>query len=151
MGETKLKVGDLVRVDELAEHQNLPELAVFYDRDYGDIVWRDNQDYGWSQTDIAAGYSSTGLEPDELPSTTLELIYLEFPDKSDGNDPVNSPSHYRYKGFEVIDVLTEAFSDDPLLWQVGKYLLRAKRKGNELQDLKKALFYLERKIACLSE
>lgn len=33
--------------------------------------------------------------------------------------------------------------------QVIRYVARAKRKGNELQDLKKAEFYLRRKIAIL--
>lgn len=64
-------------------------------------------------------------------------------------DLVNSPSHYVYKGFEVVDVLNEAFPDDPHLWNAGKYLLRAKRKGNESQDLRKAIRMIEYRLAVL--
>lgn len=64
-------------------------------------------------------------------------------------DNVNHPSHYTFGKFEVIDVLMDWFPSDPLLWQVGKYIARASRKGNELEDLKKARFYLERRIALL--
>jgi hypothetical protein len=62
------------------------------------------------------------------------------------NDPVNRPSHYTFGKFEVIDVLQDWFSDDPLIWQVGKYIARYKHKGNPKQDLQKARFYLDRKI-----
>lgn len=62
-------------------------------------------------------------------------------------DNVNHPSHYTFGRFEVIDVLEDWFPDDPLLWQVGKYIARASKKGKELEDLQKARFYLERRIA----
>ena len=63
-----------------------------------------------------------------------------------GKDMVNHPSHYNMTKYEVIEVLDEWFPNDPLIWQVVKYLARAKYKGNELEDLKKAQFYLTRKI-----
>ena len=59
---------------------------------------------------------------------------------------VNHPLHYTFSKYEVIKVLDEWFSDNPLIWQVVKYLARAKHKGNELQDYEKAQFYLTRKI-----
>lgn len=66
-------------------------------------------------------------------------------------DMVNHPSHYNMTKYEVIEVLDEWFPDDPLIWQVVKYLSRAKYKNNELEDLKKAQFYLNRKINKLNE
>lgn len=62
-----------------------------------------------------------------------------------GDEPerVNHPAHYNFGQFEVIDVA----ADDALLWQVLKYIARAKHKGQELTDLKKARFYLDRRIA----
>lgn len=60
---------------------------------------------------------------------------------------VNHPSHYTFSKFEVIEVLQEWFPSDPLLWQIVKYVARAKHKGLYLQDLKKAEFYLKRAIA----
>jgi hypothetical protein len=68
------------------------------------------------------------------------------PYTSNDSDLVNHPSHYTFGRFEVIDVLEDWFSDDPLLWQVVKYLARARHKGNLLQDLEKAQFYLQRRI-----
>lgn len=67
------------------------------------------------------------------------------------SDPVNHPQHYTFGKYEVIDVLEDWFATDPLLWQVGKYLARAGRKGDVLEDLKKARWYLDRKISKLEE
>lgn len=64
-------------------------------------------------------------------------------------DVVNHPSHYKTaNGLEAIDVL-ESFglTRDGRLFNAGKYLLRAGKKDNELQDLKKAVWYLNRYIA----
>ena len=62
-------------------------------------------------------------------------------------DPVNRPKHYNFGKYEVIDVLEDWFANDPWLWQVGRYIARAGRKDNEVQDLEKAKWYLERRIA----
>ena len=59
---------------------------------------------------------------------------------------VEHPKHYNMTKYEVIEVLDEWFPNEPLIWQVVKQLSRAKYKGNELEDLKKAQFYLNRKI-----
>jgi hypothetical protein len=72
--------------------------------------------------------------------------FKDHPLAKSSDDPVNNPSHYTFGRFEVIDVLEDWFPDDPLLWQVVKYLARAKHKGNFLHDLEKAQFYLNRKI-----
>ena len=61
-------------------------------------------------------------------------------------DVINHPPHYTFGKFEVIDVLEDWFPTDPLLWQVGKYISRAGRKGSRAEDLKKARFYLDRAI-----
>jgi len=61
-------------------------------------------------------------------------------------DAVNHPSHYTQNKWEVIDVLEEFFPKDPLLFNVGKYILRHEHKANSLEDLKKAAWYLARRI-----
>jgi hypothetical protein len=61
-------------------------------------------------------------------------------------DSVNHPKHYTFGRFEVINVLMDWFPDNPLLWQVGKYIARAGRKGDAIEDLRKAEFYLRREI-----
>jgi len=60
-------------------------------------------------------------------------------------DPVNHPSHYKTGGIETIDFI-EAKELGYHLGNVIKYVTRAKHKGNELEDLKKAQWYLERAI-----
>jgi hypothetical protein len=67
------------------------------------------------------------------------------------NDPVNRPKHYTFGYFEVIEVLQDWFPKNPLLWQVGKYIARADHKGNALQDLRKARYYLQREIDRLED
>jgi hypothetical protein len=66
-------------------------------------------------------------------------------------DIVNRPAHYTQGKWEVIEVLEEFFGEDPLLWQVGKYIFRHEHKGNAIQDLEKAKWYLDRKINKLKE
>lgn len=61
-------------------------------------------------------------------------------------DPVSRPAHYTFGRFEVIDVLLDWFPTNPLLWQVGKYIARCGRKGDPIEDLEKARFYLDREI-----
>lgn len=60
-------------------------------------------------------------------------------------DIVNHPPHYKTNGLEAIEVLEAFFEDDPLGWQIGKYILRYKKK-NGLEDLQKAEWYLKRLI-----
>lgn len=65
-----------------------------------------------------------------------------------GHDPVNHPQHYTShpSGVEVITITEhESFN----IGNVIKYTLRAKHKGNEIQDLRKAQWYLTREIARL--
>lgn len=61
------------------------------------------------------------------------------------SDPVHNPPHYKSGGIEVIDVI-EAFELGYRLGNVIKYVLRAGRKGDALEDLQKAAWYLDREI-----
>lgn len=63
----------------------------------------------------------------------------------DDHDPVKRPAHYNFGSLEVIDVI-EDWKLGYHLGNVVKYIARAPYKGEELQDLKKALWYLARKI-----
>lgn len=59
---------------------------------------------------------------------------------------VNHPDHYQGNKFEVIDII-EDYDLGFNLGNVIKYVLRADNKDNRKQDLKKALWYLQREIA----
>jgi hypothetical protein len=60
-------------------------------------------------------------------------------------DMVNSPPHYKSGGVETIDFI-EAKNLNYNLGNVVKYITRADLKGNRKQDLKKAMWYLQREI-----
>jgi Protein of unknwon function (DUF3310) len=61
------------------------------------------------------------------------------------SDLVNHPAHYRGKSIESINVI-EDFDLNFNLGNALKYILRANKKGNKVQDLKKAMWYLLREI-----
>lgn len=69
--------------------------------------------------------------------------------KPDGADPIN-PDHYKAGGIETIDFI-EAKDLDFYLANAVKYISRAGKKdpAKVLEDLKKAVWYLNRKIARL--
>ena len=65
-------------------------------------------------------------------------------------EAVNHPQHYGGENnqYEAIKVI-EAWELDFCLGNTVKYISRAGKKDNIVQDLKKAKWYLERKIAQL--
>ena len=62
----------------------------------------------------------------------------------------NHPSHYTVGGVETLDVIEAKLSQSEFqgycLGNILKYLMRAGYKGKQLEDLKKAQFYLNRMI-----
>ena len=59
------------------------------------------------------------------------------------DDPINHPAHYTKGNYEVIDIIED--------WDLGyhlgnavKYIARCRYKGNLVQDLDKAIWYLAR-------
>ena len=59
---------------------------------------------------------------------------------------VNHPPHYTKGGIEAIDVI-EAWDLGFHLGNAIKYIARAGRKGDAAEDLRKAIWYLEREIS----
>lgn len=71
-----------------------------------------------------------------------EVKTVELPKKE---DVINHPSHYTRGKIEVIDFI----EDQQLPYHLGnviKYIARAGHKGDKLEDLKKARWYLDRYI-----
>ena len=64
------------------------------------------------------------------------------------HDPVTRPSHYTFSEFEPIRVI-RAWGLSFSLGNVLKYIVRAGKKGDALEDLRKARVYLEDEIAAL--
>lgn len=65
-------------------------------------------------------------------------------------EKVNHPDHYKGNRFEVIDII-EDYGLNFNLGNVIKYTLRAGKKDDEITDLKKAVWYLEREIGRLED
>ena len=64
---------------------------------------------------------------------------------------VNHPQHYnQLQGLECIDVI-EALDLNFNLGNVIKYIWRCGYKDDELQELKKALWYLQREVERVQE
>lgn len=71
-----------------------------------------------------------------------------YGEPSEGQKPnqVNHPGHYLSpRGMEAIDVIEE-FGLGFHLGNSVKYILRAGKKDSYIQDLEKAVWYLEREI-----
>ena len=75
---------------------------------------------------------------------------VDFKSDLDHHVNVNSPAHYKYGKKETIDVIRDCMTDDEyhgyLKGNVLKYVARYKFKGEPLQDLEKAQWYLNRLI-----
>lgn len=62
-------------------------------------------------------------------------------------DLVDHPPHYTKGKIEVIDAIEGmGLADDYHLAAAVKYIARCRHKGNVEQDIRKAIWYLERKL-----
>ena len=61
------------------------------------------------------------------------------------SETVNHPAHYNVGKIEVIDAI-ESWDLNFSLGNAVKYIARADHKGNALEDLHKALWYINREI-----
>lgn len=72
-------------------------------------------------------------------------------------DPVNHPSHYCNRSMEAIDIIEmiiEVEKNPKVAYNMSnvlKYLLRFRDKGKDVEDLKKAQWYLNRMIQKVEE
>ena len=66
------------------------------------------------------------------------------------NEMVNHPAHYNVGRIETIDYIEDCLGEDGVinfcLGNALKYISRANYKGKFIEDLKKAVWYLEKAI-----
>lgn len=79
------------------------------------------------------------------PGTHVSVKFLPPPQMIPIPDMVNEPPHYKGGKFECIDVI-EDFGLGFHLGNAVKYILRAGKKGDRVEDIRKAIWYLEREI-----
>ena len=84
-------------------------------------------------------YKLTGAQAEFAKKNGIPLEDYALP------DTVNHPAHYKVGGIETIDFI-EAKKLGYNLGNVVKYITRADHKGNKLEDLRKAQWYLTREI-----
>ena len=113
--------------------------------------------------DLLPNFKHTPPPPKGLmdQTTPLEKSNKEWLDDyakkiKEQKEMVNGPAHYGGKDntYEVIKVCEAwGLDKDAYLFNVVKYVARAGKKdaAKELEDLKKAVFYLQRKIDNLSK
>ena len=80
-------------------------------------------------------------------ATGAQYTFMDTSPKA--TDMVNSPNHYKVGGIETIDFI-EAKNLGYHLGNAIKYISRADHKGERIQDLEKAKWYLDREIKRLS-
>ena len=66
-------------------------------------------------------------------------------------DMVNHPPHYNKGNIEVIDFIDDQEHLGYHRLQAIRYICRSPFKGTEIQDLEKAIWYLERRKSILEE
>jgi len=92
-----------------------------------------------------------------LSAGKCEVVFkplAEWQDDKPEGDPVNHPDHYQGK-VECIDAIEAALGDDGFVAHCRgtamKYIYRAGRKGDSVEDLRKAAWYLDRAIKTLEK
>jgi len=98
----------------------------------------------WKTTWVGTSNKSVRQKPSTLVPNAVASMAL-FAD-----DTVNHPSHYKVGGIETIDFI-EAKDLGYHLGNVVKYISRADHKGEKLENLKEAQWYLNRAVANLSK
>lgn len=85
-----------------------------------------------------------GADADKICGTTADQIVIDEPEE----DPVNSPGHYNSGSVEAIAAIQASMSVEAFegycKGNTLKYIWRYSYKGKPLQDLDKALWYLQR-------
>lgn len=82
------------------------------------------------------------------PEDKINLETTELDLRVEDNS-VHSPAHYQLAdGLEAIDVIDEAVEDPASFYRGNaiKYLLRAGKKGDAHEDLRKARYYIDREL-----
>ena len=87
----------------------------------------------------------TASPPEGMTAAEVEEIVADVNQAIAQHDAVNHPAHYTAGGIETIDFI-ETKNLNYRLGNVVKYITRADHKGDRLENLKKAQWYLNREI-----
>ena len=103
-------------------------------------TWTDNDYFDEYEKERYIEVVDTDEDFDDYGGGSTLDDYPEFK-----QDNVNSPKHYTAGKYEVIEVI-EDWDLNFRLANTVKYIARHKHKGKPLEDLEKALWYLQREV-----
>lgn len=134
-------------------HETEPKEGEHLVSDINDLApgqrWIDDLGDVWTVTDDLRMWTtspSAAISPEHVFGSHPSLTLL--PEQSDEPDMISHPPHYQTEsGLEAIEVIEAFFPDSFHLGNAFKYLARAGKKGNVVEDLEKARWYLNREIA----
>ena len=144
----RIEGGEVERINSAVEvHQRSEALRQAWE-DCSKSEDEQNADLEKGLVDLSNALKHRPVSYERIFNTTHEhwnrLLAESLFDKP--HDPVGNPSHYTKGGIQPIDYI-ESWGMDFRDANVIKYVTRAPHKGNELQDLKKARWYIDRRIA----
>lgn len=108
-----------------------------------DGIIEDYSGYPWGGFIESLNDLNKHFDLDSPYQTVFELVVDKNSDQTTRNDNVNHPKHYTGGKYECIDVI----EDWGLGYHLGntiKYICRHDKKGTPLEDIDKAIWYLNR-------
>ena len=83
-------------------------------------------------------------------------VFNDYSPEEQMNDVVNNPSHYTSGKYEAISIIEDATSDLEGIKAFAcgnalKYIIRHNKKGKPVEDLNKAIFYINKLIEAHNE
>jgi len=159
---TKEKKDEIRAFLKESPHVSLQNVALLYDVTYAQVYVLNREVHGVkarvkkkTAKKPAVKKKTAAKPPVERKAVTVEMLESlvnEFKEPLCNEysvDMVNRPPHYTQGGIETIDFI-EAKDLNYNLGNVVKYVTRSGLKGTRIEDLKKAVWYLEREIGSLT-
>lgn len=135
------KIGDLIRFTHERHPDWVGQEGVVLSNDHGNVTYRITKP---ANSDLGGYWNSVGEIVNNGANQLTVITESLNNEPAEAEDVVNHPSHYTQYPVEVIELTRHMPFDDG---NVVKYVARSPFKGNRLQDLKKALWYLKDAIA----
>lgn len=157
---SKVNIGDWIMCTKSFEGQRTAgkwyqRVLNRYDEPTKAFYYKADDDSGFSSTDKVDEFDLENVLTNEQYEAMIEATIKGDKPKTLTPDVVNNPSHYTSGAIECIDAIRAALGKEGFISHcVGtciKYLFRHNHKGNSLQDLKKAQWYLNKLISELEK
>lgn len=143
--------------DDIAYHAG----NIYISEEDGCVTDNDgNTSHIWDTFDNMEDYfiklsEDTESQKENVNSISESCIVYNKNEKTMNEDMVNHPEHYYNGKFECIEVMLDVFDKDKVAnfceLNAFKYLWRADNKGTDIQDKKKAIWYLNKYIELKGE